>query len=464
MRPLSTLDEYMLLDDSTAYPTVILAKFRFSGPLERPLLERALFETLGRYPLLTSIARRAGHKGWEWVDAGKGHEYFKWHEGAGKLIPVMPFDIRSRPGFFLGINRTEEGTDLLSQFHHSCCDGRTAFDFMGDFISVYAALVDPALVKRMRRNADDALLAPLHRVKGFPWRELLGIVRNFWIQFAHSCQFLLRAPVPLIPHKPAAVNGPQHPDYPALCTLFFDKAETSRLVATAKRRGGMRNDLLARDLLLAVGDWQKRHTSVGARDWLRIIIPVDLRCPGESPRLSGNRASLIVLDQHYGDLHDPERLLADVLGKTALIRTARLGLAFMRMLRLAQVIPGLLELCIKREKCQATCSMSNLGRIFNLLRVPRVDGRIVLGDAVLESIEPIALTRQSIAGVFAIIDYAHRLSITLHYDPRVLTKNQADDLLSTYGRFVRRSIGQADASISNVHTAQAPSGNSSFSP
>jgi hypothetical protein len=46
--------------------------------------------------------------------SGNGHEYFNWHQSAGKLIPVMPFDIRLRPGFFLGINRTEEGVSITN--------------------------------------------------------------------------------------------------------------------------------------------------------------------------------------------------------------------------------------------------------------------------------------------------------------------------------------------------------------
>jgi NRPS condensation-like uncharacterized protein len=443
MQPLSTLEEYMLLDDSPAYPMVMLGMFRFSGHLERSVLERALFETLGRYPLLTSIARRKGCKGWEWVDAGLGHEYIRWHEGVEKLFPLMPFDIRLRPGFFLAINRTEGGTDLLFHFHHSCCDGRTAFVFVGDFILAYAALLGPAPGKRMRRNADNEPQAPLDRVKGVQWQELAGIVRAFFMQCAHAGQFLLRAPIPLIPHRPVSADGPLPPDYPAWCTLFFDKTETSRLVAAARRRGVMRNDLIARDLFLAVGDWKKRHAPASARDWLRIIMPVDLRRTDESPRLTGNRASIIFLDQRYGNLNDSERLLGDILGETALIRTARLGFTFLRLISLARVFPWLLEFCMKQEKCQGTCVMTNLGRVFNLLRVPREDGRVVLGDAVLESIEGIAATRKFISGGFAVLDYGHRLSVTLNYDTRVLTKIQADDLLATYGSFMRRSMEEA---------------------
>jgi hypothetical protein len=93
--------------------------------------------------------------------------------------------------------------------------------------------------------------------------------------------------------------------------------------------------------------------------------------------------------------------------------------------------------------------VTNLGRVLNRHRLPRREGRIALGDVVLESIEILAPLRPFTSAAFAIHFYARRLAITLHYDSRVLSKHQADDLMAKYAYFLRLSMAQAMVSSSS---------------
>ena len=88
----------------------------------------------------------------------------------------------------------------------------------------------------------------------------------------------------------------------------------------------------------------------------------------------------------------------------------------------------------------ATSVLTNLGRPFANSLLPRQDGKIVAGDIVLEAVEGVVPLRPHTCAGFALTTYADQLNIVLHYDLRVLTQNQAEDLLNTYVGFVRNAI------------------------
>jgi hypothetical protein len=68
----------------------------------------------------------------------------------------------------------------------------------------------------------------------------------------------------------------------------------------------------------------------------------------------------------------------------------------------------------------------------------------VAGNVTLVDVNIVAPVRPYSCVTVAVALYAHRLSITLHYDPRPLSQEQAADLLDTFVRRIRASIA-ADA-------------------
>jgi hypothetical protein len=75
--------------------------------------------------------------------------------------------------------------------------------------------------------------------------------------------------------------------------------------------------------------------------------------------------------------------------------------------------------------------------------LPRRNEKIVAGNVVLEGIDFFSPVRAGTAVSVALIYYAGGLQFCMHYDSRHITDVQADDLMATYLRKIRRSLDTA---------------------
>jgi hypothetical protein len=64
-------------------------------------------------------------------------------------------------------------------------------------------------------------------------------------------------------------------------------------------------------------------------------------------------------------------------------------------------------------------------------------GRVVVGNMTLESFEAVAPNRRCACAAVMTTIYADQLTITPHYDPRPLAREQADDILTAFVRRLR---------------------------
>ncbi|MDO4630339.1 MAG: hypothetical protein Q4C70_14265, partial [Planctomycetia bacterium] len=70
--PFTTIEEYMLLDDSTAYPMDSIRLLHFTGMLEESALRSAFHALCERHPLLTLRAECGGKKTRNLTGKGSG--------------------------------------------------------------------------------------------------------------------------------------------------------------------------------------------------------------------------------------------------------------------------------------------------------------------------------------------------------------------------------------------------------
>jgi hypothetical protein len=270
--------------------------------------------------------------------------------------------------------------------------------------------------------------------------ELFRSVRELWVRIARVRNFLTRTPAPLVNHRAVSDDSRESRAVPAFISRQLDADETMRLKESARGQGVRVNEIMARDLFLAVCDWKKRSGQASGQERMRVAVPVDIRRHGELRHVTGNRASLVFLDRHGGAMGEPAQLLSGIHDEMELIKNLRLGWTFVDSLRILRTVPMLREKIRRREKCRSTCVMTNLGRWPFGHRLPRRNGHVVLGDAVLERIDCMAPLRPFTNATFNILNYAGRVSVTLHYDARVLTDDEACDLLAVYMDYLRRSL------------------------
>jgi len=438
--PLVPFEAYMLLDDRPAYPMNFFIRLRFSGRFDRPALKSALATAVARHPLLAACVRQRGRQRFDWVAAEPPEPRLDWSNGSSTDdYPHCPgIDLRTEPGLRLRVLETEEATDLLLQFHHCCCDGLAAYAFVGDLLVAY----DLAHGGGSKR----AKLRPLDQER-LRQRGTFGLTPGKFLRMAHQqvtgllgvWNFFTHAPVPVIPHQTQPADSPLPEAFPTAYTDQFDRSDSTRLRKAAKLQGVTVNDLLARDLFLALADFRSRHGAPDERQWLRFSIPVNLRTAGDRRLPAANVVSMVFLDRRPDRFGSPGGLLKGIHEQVQRIRRRQLGLTFVLSLRAFQTLPGGLSRATRDDRCTATCVLTNVGAPLAGVRLPRRDGRIVTGNMVLESVDSLAPIRPYTCAAFAVTRYAHKLLITLNYDPRPLSAGQAKNLLATFMRYARES-------------------------
>ena len=441
--PLTTFEEFLLWEDRPAYPWNCFVRLRFSGRLDRAALEAALPKVIERHPLLRSKLQTQGARS-QWQPLEGALPDVEWIEGqtGGDYPPATLLDLREQIGSKLYVLRDQQSTDLVFQWHHACCDGAGGFVFLNDLLIAYA-LEQGASGKRLSPPQFDPQRIHQRGTYGLTAWKLLKLIPRQMIGLQGARQFMTRSPAPLLPHEVRPNDDPLPAGYPATRVHTFTAEETAALRGVAKSLGVTVNDLLTRDLFLALGAWRNRQGAADEDDdaWLRMMVPMNLRSSSDRLLSAANVVSSVFLDRRGPDFADPEALLRSIQDELQLIKDNKLGLTFIFSLRLFRLIPGGLKNNARQDKCTVSCIFTNIGRPLIRCSLPKQDGRLVAGNLVLEHIDGLAPLRPYNCATFSASHYAGRLTLTLHYDPRPVSPSQADDLLAGIAAQVRKTVG-----------------------
>jgi hypothetical protein len=439
--PLTTIEECLYWQDRPAYPWSWFARLEFSGCLDRAAFETALASAVARHPLLTAKVETVGRGRLRWRPVDDPRPIVRWETGAvGGPPPAATYlDLQREIGIRFHVRTDTTASELIIQFHHACCDGLGGILFIEDLLLAYALACGspPGQLKfrpldphRLRRRGRLGLSLPA-LLRMAP-QQLVGVIRGR--------QFLTRRAVPLVPHR-ACPNGDNPPqNYPTTLRYCFDEETTRRGRRAAQGLGVTLNDVLIRDLFLALAEWRSRQNIGDDGDWLRMVIPMNLRRAEARFLPAANMVGNAFLDRRGRDFADPARLLRGIHKEMALVRRWHLGLAFIFLANVYRWLPGGLERSIRADRCLSSCMLTNVGKPFGRLPLSDRQGRLVAGNVTLENIGFIPPTSPYSCVSVCLTMFARRLGFTMHYDPRPLSAGQAADLLDTYVRHIRDSI------------------------
>jgi hypothetical protein len=267
---------------------------------------------------------------------------------------------------------------------------------------------------------------------GLNWWKLLRMLPRQLIGLQGAKQFMQRKPTPLAPHtaRPAHEEPPIH--FPSAASYVFSVDETIRLRQTAQSRNVMTNEMLARNLFLAIFCWQRLRGCIDECNWLRMMVPVDLRSVEDRMLPAANVVSSIFLDRRGEDAADPETLLESIHKEMELIKRNQLGFTMLFSLRLFQWLPGGIRKSVRTDRCTVSCIFTNLGKIFVRTPLPKRGGRLVAGDVTLDSLQLLVPLRPYNCAAFCVHQYAGKLVVDLHFDPDVLTREDAAHILEIF--------------------------------
>lgn len=431
--PVVEFERYMLLDDRASHPMTFTIRFTFSGRFDETAFRAALPLAVARHALLSARIQSLGKRDLQWVASPAPAPYLDLNQaGVPMRFPTAEqIDLGQETGLRIWVRHASDRAEMRFQFHHSCCDGVGAYRFLEDLLCAYDAQTRGNTNLAAWRTLSPARLKDRTRFGLSRWKTLLRLPQETWGVVAGLSTFLLGRPVDLAtPRLPEPTSDEllTLSDYPA---HSLDATESRQLRDAAKAEGATFNDLLLRDMLLAFQTWNIRHEPRLARRSLRIMVPTNLRGPGDEELPACNVVAMAFVDRRVAWFRSPRWLLWTIKAEMGIIKTFRLSLAFVRCIALARKIPGMMRQLTTGKRCRATSVLSNLGRLYDEVQLPRHEGKIVTGELTLETIESAPPVRPKTSTSFSTLSYAGRLTLIMNYDRRHFSAPAARELLQT---------------------------------
>jgi hypothetical protein len=343
-----------------------------------------------------------------------------------------PLDLAVEPGLRIFARVGQENSEILFQFHHACADGIGSFGFLEDFLAGYALACDGHRGAVIPRNLDPTRLLQRGAAGVVP-RSLYRRLTDPYVGAREGLRFFLQAPLPLAQGPESAVQPPgataPRPYLSEICCPEMTRA--LRRAASAAQVN--LNDLLLRDLFIALCQWNAQHGDQPDRRRLRILMPHSLRSREDAAMSAANAMSFAFLTRSARRCRRPAELLASIRAETARIRDEKLSLYFLGSIASLQSA-GLLQWLLDRQLCFASAVLTNVGdptRRFST-RFPRSGSGLAVGNVLLQDISGTAPLRPLTRAAFCVGNSAQNIRIYLKTDPRYFTLGDARSLLQAY--------------------------------
>ncbi len=432
--PMTIFEEYMLVDDSVAYPMDTLCLIRFQNVPDPLLFQQAFESATARHPLFSCRVERGRRGNFYWIPSDKPLDFRRLDAyrpdvyNASGFPNVEPIHIFKEAGFRVYFIERGQDADVLLQLHHSVCDGVGETEFIYDVLLELALKTNAINDIGMRRELDPNVLLQRGRLG---W-SIASYLKNIFYTDGTARRFLWRRIEPVVRSK-TSYNEIPVKEYPFIRTLNLSDQETSACIERSKRENCTVNDLLMTAFFIAIDRWQKVHNCT-SKHAIRMAIPMNLRNANHYKMPSGNVVSMVMVDVTPRERVRPDQLLQIVARRMQSIKkhdqkyTLNLFLKIGKFL--ARFIGSNLSLFLRSNQCRATACLSNLGKILEKASFERTpEGKIRIGEIVVDSIIAAPPIRSGTALSLLALTYSGSLSFCLRYDSQLFTIASADELL-----------------------------------
>lgn len=442
--PLVAFEQYMVTDDRPDYPTNFFLRLDFSGRFDRPAFGAAVDAALRRHPLLRACVRRSEKGRFEWVAAESPRPSITWKAPTGPSTSAhRGIDLRHQTGLRISLGEQDNQTEMLLQFHHACCDGFGAVRFLEDLLVVYHNALAADSEKIPLPPLDPARLRVRGKFGLNPLKYLLRLHKEL-VGVLGAIEYFVLRPVSLTAGGTGPPPNASSSEFPPSAAHTFTVSQTQALRRATKQMGCTVNDLLLRDLFLALSEWISEHDPENEGGHVRIMIPTNLRTPADAVMPAANLVSMVYNDRRPRKSSSPRRLINILRLEMKLCKRWRLGLTMIHALRLARKFRGGLEKLLPTDRCLATSVLSNLGDLENETVLPRREGRIAAGNMTLERVELLPPVRPMTHASFGAVSYAGRLTVSLTYDPHRFSRHDSRELLGCFVRRIQNSLDEVE--------------------
>lgn len=480
--PLSEFEHYMLTDDRPSHPMVIVMLVDGHGRLHESVFHAAVHQLVNAHPLLNARVQHLDGQ-LQWValpprpDGSPSSVTIEWH-ATGDCDPqtqvpvVRPLNLPAgeclRLQVWTGSAAAVERWRVALEVHHACADGIAAVQLIAELLARYGCLSADVCGNQ---SGDHGRRQPAFEppcVELLPGRSILpdpepssapGVSqavprRSAGTLIAKLCRLFLRRPVRLASSRELASGGltdSQH--HPAILLQTLSESSTARLRARAIASGVTVNDLLLLECLRQIRAWNTAAGTAGARQWMRIAVPISMRSGRHSGLPACNRVSYALVTHRMSECGEPLSLLKRIHEKTSSLMSGREGVIAWKLFRVLRRIPGGLRFMMSWWSCAGTLVLANVGDVRRRTRArfPQQDGCWQAGSVVVERICGVSPVRPNTLAAIGVAEYGGRMTVSLRTDGTMLTRQDTELFLRQFcERLESEDLGMSPASARTV--------------
>ncbi len=436
----------------------ISAEFLFTGRLVRAAFATALGKVMERHPMLSAVIED-GPKGPQWVAGPSVEPWLDWND---VTVPIGPsqneyLDLRQRPGLRVWVRVGDDSSRVLFQIHHCVCDGLAVLQVIGELAALYAAACDPAKsdirlppldAQRLRDRGVVDVGPDFKPTLRTALRDVLATLRVWRRILFQRCAVLA---VPQHDTRPkgtdsAASTPNKDPDGRSTKELehfethAFCRDETERYKAVAANQNVTLNDLLLRDMLLTVREWNKAHGEEHDGR-VRVNVPVYVRGRAGFDIPASNGIGFAFPSVDLSRTADRAAVLREVNKLMRQVKNWKLALYFLGGLAAAMRFGGLVRWALRRKRPMATVVLSYLGPALQQSPLPRRDdGKLICGNVVLEQMAGVPPVRPLTRASVVVLEYGGELTVGMRCDAHLFGPSDTRALLSALVAQIRETI------------------------
>ena len=312
---------------------------------------------------------------------------------------------------------------LFLQVHHTIADGLGCLQIAEELLLAYA---QPG----QRSHATNAVELRDRNRFGLNFKSLQQLIPQQIVGLAGVRQFLTRQPMPMSPRRVAETASPNITAVDYRCTA----AQSQQLKQAANQRQATLNDLLAGLVFEACDQYRQMQMSYRGNEWLRMMVPMNMRDPQSTPPPVCNMVSCVFLDRTGEQISDRDELLKSIHEEMELIKGNRLAFVFIFSLWIKKIFRWRTRsralVTTAPSRCQTSIVFSNMGKLFETTSLPKnADGRLIADGVTLHSCDVLAPLAPLMRTAFTAYHYAGRITLSLRFDSNVFTAADAQRLL-----------------------------------
>lgn len=438
--PLVPMEQFMLWDDSPAFPKRFRVVTEFRGEVDVAKLDEAIAKSILRHPLLLAQIDLSSVPP-AWVLPEHPRIRWVWGEEAWQVCPAALTRQATDSGNLRIWGGAKDGkAHLTFEVHHAACDGLGLRQFVGDILRYYDFLHHTPSQTSHTTPTLTRLEPERLRHRGVfkrPGPDGNSRPTSLWEKLTQAYDFHCRGPVPLSGTlgKHPASRPPQPHHY---LRQQLDPEATQRLLLAWEKYGDASstvNDRAIARLLDVMAEWNLRAGRAPLTQRLRVMMPVDLRNHADGRLPAANRLGFGFLISDLASCRDPAGLGRSISAQTQAIRRLSLGFDFLEIFGFLAASPRLARWIVQRPRCMATAVLTNLGDVSRRHRKVLIDqsAPLRIGNLELESVVGFPPLRPKTHLGVGLCRSARGLTVGLVADAQHFTEEDCQELL---GRFL----------------------------